>query len=126
MKEDLEEAISTLLRAGIAISLTLIVAGTCVSFAHHPDYVGSTEALARLTRPGMAPHDLADVMAGLAAFRGQAMVMLGMLILMATPVARVAVSLLVFARRRDPAFTLLTTAVLLLLFLSLALGRAGG
>ena len=122
----LEELISALLRGGIATSLILIVAGTCVSFARHPDYARSAEALARLTRPGMAPRDLGEVIAGLAALRGQALVMLGMLILMATPVVRVGVSLFVFARRRDRAFTLLTAAVMLLLLLSLALGRAGG
>jgi uncharacterized membrane protein len=122
----LEHLISALLRGGISISLALIVAGTVVSFIHHPDYARSAEALARLTRPGMAPHDLREVLAGIAAFRGQALVMLGLLVLMATPVLRVAVSLLSFLRSGDRAFTLLTSAVLLLLLLSLLLGRAGG
>jgi uncharacterized membrane protein len=126
MSEPLELLISALLRAGIAISLTFIVAGTVVSFIHHPDYIRSAEALARLTRPGMAPHDLRDVAAGLAAIRGQALVMLGLLVLMATPVLRVAVSLVSFLRSRDRAFALLTSAVLLLLLLSLLLGKAGG
>jgi uncharacterized membrane protein len=122
----LELLISALLRAGIAISLTLIVAGTVVSFIHHPDYTRSAEALSRLTRPGMAPRDLRDVAAGLAALRGQALVMLGLLVLMATPVLRVAVSLVSFLRSHDRAFALLTSAVLLLLLLSLLLGKAGG
>jgi uncharacterized membrane protein len=122
----LELLISALLRAGISISLALIVAGTVVSFAHHPDYTRSAEALARLTRPGMAPRDLRAVGAGLGAFRGQALVMLGLLVLMATPVLRVAVSLVSFVRSGDRAFAVLTSAVLLLLLLSLLLGRAGG
>ena len=122
----LELLISALLRTGISISLALIVAGTIVSFVHHPDYIRSAEALARLTRPGMAPHDLREVGAGLAAFRGQALVMLGLLVLMATPVLRVAVSLVSFLRSRDRAFALLTSAVLILLLLSLFLGKAGG
>jgi uncharacterized membrane protein len=122
----LEVLISALLRAGISVSLALIVAGTVVSFVHHPDYVRSAEALARLTRPGMAPRDLHDVGAGLAGLRGQALVMLGLLVLMATPVLRVAVSLVSFLRSRDRAFTLLTSAVLVLLLLSLFLGKAGG
>jgi len=64
--------------------------------------------------------------AGLAGLRGQALVMLGLLVLMATPVLRVAVSLVSFLRSRDRAFTLLTSAVLVLLLLSLFLGKAGG
>jgi uncharacterized membrane protein len=125
-RTDLESLISSLLRAGVAISLALTVTGTVVSFVHHPDYARSAEALARLTRPGMAPRDLREVAAGLAALRGQALVMLGLLVLMATPVFRVAVSLVSFLRSGDRAFALLTSAVLVLLLLSLALGRAGG
>ena len=122
----LELLISALLRAGVSISLALVVIGTVVSFVHHPDYARSSEALARLTRPGMAPHDLRQVGAGLASVRGQAIVMLGLLVLMVTPVLRVAVSLVSFLRNRDRAFALLTSAVLLLLVLSLLLGKAGG
>jgi len=122
----LELLISGLLRAGISISLALIAAGTVVSFVHHPDYTRSAGALARLTRPGMAPRDLRAVAAGLGAFRGQALVMLGLLVLMATPVLRVAVSLVSFLRSGDRAFALLTSAVLTLLLVSLLLGRAGG
>jgi len=122
----LELWISTLLRAGVSLSLALIVAGTVVSFVHHPDYTRSAEALARLTRPGMAPRDLREVGAGLASLRGQAIVMLGLLVLMVTPVLRVAVSLVSFLRSRDRAFALLTSAVLFLLLLSLLLGKAGG
>ena len=121
----LESIIGTLLRAGVTVSVGLIAAGTVVSFAHHPDYATSAAALARLTQPGLAPRRIADVLTGLAAFRGQAVVMLGLLLLISTPILRVAVSWLAFLRERDRAFALLTSAVLLLLFLSVALGRAG-
>jgi uncharacterized membrane protein len=52
--------------------------------------------------------------------------MLGMLVLMATPILRVGISLVSFARAGDRPFTLLTAAVLALLLLSVLLGRAGG
>jgi len=122
----LEALIGTLLRTGVTVSVILIVGGTIVSFVHHPDYATSTTALSRLTRPGMAPRNMGDVLAGLAALRGQAWVMLGILVLMGTPILRVAISFLAFARVRDRPFTLLTAAVLALLLLSVALGRAGG
>lgn len=122
----LEALIGTLLRTGVTISVALIAAGTIVSFVHHPDYATSTTALSRLTRPGMAPRNVGEVLAGLAAFRGQAWIMLGMLVLMATPILRVGISLVSFARAGDRPFTLLTAAVLALLLLSVLLGRAGG
>lgn len=122
----LETLIGTLLRTGVTASVVLIVGGTIVSFVHHPDYATSTTALSRLTQPGMAPRNVGDVLAGLATFRGQACAMLGILVLMVTPFLRVAVSLVAFARDRDRPFTLLTAAVLVLLLLSVALGRAGG
>jgi len=123
---NLETLIGALLRTGVTISVTLIVAGTVVSFVHHPDYATSPAALARLTRPGLAPRNVGEVLAGLTSARGQAWVMLGVLVLMATPILRVAISLLAFARAKDRPFTLLTAAVLALLLLSVAPGRAGG
>ncbi len=48
--------------------------------------------------------------------------MAGLLVLMATPVVRVALSLLVFGRQRDRAFVAVTSVVLALLLWSFVLG----
>jgi uncharacterized membrane protein len=121
-----EIAISNLLRGGVILSLVLVVAGTVMSFLHHPGYVTSTTELERLTRPGAAfPHTLADVAAGLRAMHGQAVVMVGLLVLVATPVMRVAVSILAFLYQHDRIYAAITTVVLCLLLLSFALGKAG-
>ena len=117
--------ISRLLRTGLAVSLTCIGLGTLLSFARHPDYLYSARALERLTAPGTAPHQIADVLDGLARTRGQALVMMGLLLLIATPVLRVALSVFVFLRERDRLMLALTLAVLFLLLLSIAVGRAG-
>ncbi|MGD9636745.1 MAG: DUF1634 domain-containing protein, partial [Pirellulales bacterium] len=83
--------IATTLRAGVLISLALVVMGTLVTFSHHPQYIASRRDLARLTTPGAAfPRTLSEVAAGAAAFRGQAIIVAGLLILIATPVVRVA------------------------------------
>ena len=47
---------------------------------------------------------------------------MGLLMLIATPVMRVAVSIFAFIVHRDKVFTAITTLVLLLLFLSFVLG----
>ncbi|HEX9145726.1 MAG TPA: DUF1634 domain-containing protein, partial [Candidatus Binatia bacterium] len=43
-----EVVISSLLRAGVLASLALIVVGTLISFAHHPEYFSSPVDLGRL------------------------------------------------------------------------------
>ena len=122
----IEIRISRVLRAGVAISLALIVAGTVVSFLRHPDYVDSTRALERLTEPGTAPSTIGAVVEGLRGGRGQAVVMVGLFVLILTPIARVTMSLALFLRERDRAFSVLTAAVLGLILLSILLGRVSG
>lgn len=117
-----ELLISHLLRTGVVLSLTLVTFGMSLTFFHHPDYFSSAQALQRLTAPERGPHDLSDVLAGVRNVRGQAFVMVGLLVLMATPVLRVALSLLVFSRQRDRAFVAVTSGVLVLLLLSFLLG----
>lgn len=117
--------ISNILRVGVWISLLLIVVGTVTTFAHHPDYRSSSDDLARLTNPGDAvPHHLSDVSDGLKDFRGRAIIELGLITLIATPVVRVATSVFVFIAMRDRRFVIITLAVLTLLLLSFWLGRA--
>jgi uncharacterized membrane protein len=119
--------ISNLLRTGVLISFLLVVVGTLLSFVHHPGYTTSTAELQRLTRPGAAfPHRFPEVAQGLRAGRGQAVIAVGLLVLIATPVLRVAVSILAFWQEGDRKFVLITSVVLALLLASFFLGKAGG
>jgi uncharacterized membrane protein len=118
-----ELLLSNVLRGGVITSLGVILAGTLVSFFHHPEYVSSPQELARLTQAGAAfPHTLRDGVAGLAELRGQAIVVLGLLILIATPVVRVAVSIVLFLEERDGTYAAITAIVFLLLILSFVVG----
>ena len=122
-----ELLISRLLQAGVVVSLFFVVFGTALSFVHHPDYRSTPEELRRLTSPGAAfPQTLPQVWAGVKEGRGQAFVVVGLLLLVATPVMRVAVSIAGFAFERDRAFVAITSLVLALLLLSFFLGRAEG
>jgi uncharacterized membrane protein len=120
-----ELLISGLLRTGVLLSLAFVVSGMVLSFIHHPDYLSSAESLQRLTAPQHAPHTLSEVLAGAAAVRGQAFVMVGLLLLIATPVLRVGLSLVLFQRQGDRTFTRITGVVLTLLLIAFLLGRAG-
>lgn len=118
-----ELVISNLLRVGVAISLALIVIGSVVTFVRHPAYVNSPDELAGLVDPeAILPHSLGEVAAGLGDFRGQAIVALGLLVLIATPMMRVAVSVVAFILAGDRLYTLITLTVFCLLMLALALG----
>lgn len=122
----IEILISYLLRAGVSISSVLVLFGTIVSYVHHPDYVNSHLALERLTEPREAlRRNLHEVSTGIADFRGQAIVMAGLLVLIATPICRVAILIVAFLYRGDRLFALLAAIVLCLLLLSFVLGKAG-
>jgi uncharacterized membrane protein len=118
-----EIVISTLLRWGVRISLSVVVVGLIISFIRHPEYRHSPQSLKVLTgRDAVFPHSIDAVASGVRHGSGPSIVMLGLFLLIATPVMRVAVSILAFAFQRDVTFVLITVGVLLLLLLSFILG----
>lgn len=118
-------AISNLLRAGVVLSMAVVVIGLVFTFIHHPQYVHSRTALGRLTDAGAVyPDRLRDVAMQIRERRGQAIVMLGLLMLIATPVARVAFSIVAFALERDRLYVTITVGVLVLLIVSFVIGAA--
>ena len=122
-----ELILSTVLRTGVGASLLVIVGGCLVTFFHHPGYLSSPADLGGLTDPGvLPPHSVRDVLRGLASLQGQSIVAAGLLLLILTPVARVAVSILAFRAQRDRPYVLITSAVLALLLISFLLGRPHG
>lgn len=122
-----EIVISDLLRVGVIASLAIVVIGTVVSFVHHPDYFSSRTDLHDLTaHTALFPHTLGEVVKSLRHGEGRGIVILGLILLVATPVLRVAVSILGFVYERDLIFVLITSTVLMLLLLSFVLGRVEG
>ena len=106
------------------VSYWEIVVGMIVTFLQHPDYLSSSAVLDCAVGPGATfPHEFDALLVSMQQMRGEAIVTLGLLVLMATPVMRVAVSTLTFIQQRDRTYALITAAVLCLLLLSLVLGR---
>jgi uncharacterized membrane protein len=121
-----ELILSYLLRTGVVASLSIVVAGMIISFVHHHEYLSVPEALQRVTtNQAEFPHTVHDVITGVSRLSGRAIVLSGLLLLIATPVLRVAVSILVFAYLKDRTFVMITAIVLLLLLASFVLGTAG-
>ena len=116
--------ISTLLRIGVIVSVLIIVAGLAITFAHHPEYFSSRPHLGELTSPGVHfPSTLFEVVRGVQHLEGQAIMAAGLLLLIATPVARVALSVGIFLAEHDRLYAAITTAVFAILMISFALGR---
>ena len=119
-----ELLISNLLRSSVLLSLVVIVIGTVVTFVDHPEFLSSRSALGQLVNPGAAlPHTLESVGRGLEALQGDAIVTLGLLLLIATPVVRVGISIFAFIYERDRVYTFITLTVFCLLILSFFLGK---
>jgi uncharacterized membrane protein len=126
LKEWMEIAIALVLRIGVTLSVVIIAAGLTITFVHHPDYFSSRPALGSLTSPGKHfPNTLHEVVAGVRTAQGQAIMMAGLLILIATPLARVALSIVIFLIESDWLYTAITTAVFVILMIAFAVGRAG-
>lgn len=120
-----EDAVCRTLRAGVSSSLALIVAGSLLSFLRGL-YGSQAAEVARLSGSGGAfPRTAAWFLGGLAHGNGQAVIVAGLLLLIATPILRVAASLCSFAREHERAYVLITSLVLILLLLSFVLGKTG-
>jgi len=109
--------ISWILQGGVIASSALIVLGLCLL----PTRPGGLE----VHRVLAFPRTLADIWAGLLILRPQAIIVLGLLLLIATPVVRVAVSVVAFALERDRGYVVITLVVLAILILSFLLGKGG-
>lgn len=123
-----ERLISGLLRWGVGLSMGVVLLGIVVTFVHHPEYVSSGDDLAALTGRSGDGHfasTLGGVWVGLKEGRGQAIVDVGLMLLIATPVARVGASIAIFLRDGDRVYVGITLFVFVMLLLSFVLGKAG-
>lgn len=126
---DIESVISNLLWWGVLASLLLLGIGTLLCFVHSNDYGvhgGSASDLQALIRPeavmSLTP---AGFFHGLASGQGQALIIAGLILLIATPVLRVAISIVTFAVEKDWTFVGITSIVFLFLLFSFFLGKIG-
>jgi uncharacterized membrane protein YfcA/uncharacterized membrane protein len=107
-------SIGWILQGGVLLSAAVIVLGVLL-LPLRPGGFSPERVLA-------FPATLNQVVTGLLILRPQAVIMLGLLLLIATPVIRVAASILVFAFERDRKFVIITLLVLMILLVSLFFG----
>ncbi len=113
-----ELVISAVLRGGVLLSAFTIAAGVILFYLRD-----AQSAHGLLDHP--YPHTLPAVLSGLAQGNPIAIIALGLLLLLATPVVNVAVSIFAFALERDWRFVVITALVLAILIASFLLGKGG-
>lgn len=120
---DIEQIIGQLLRYGVIVSIIIAtIGGTCYLFQHGldnmPDYTkfkGETPEYTSL--PG--------ILKGLRTFSAGEIIQFGVIVLIATPILRIALSLVAFAVEKDKLYVLITLIVLTIMLSSMFGGLKG-
>ncbi|HXW94118.1 MAG TPA: DUF1634 domain-containing protein [Nitrososphaerales archaeon] len=119
--ESMNVVIGKVLRYGVILSGTMILLGTIGLVATN----GLSDSSGMLTyNPNVVPHDSLIVSTsalfhGLLTFSAFSWIELGVIVLIATPVSRVMISVFLFAAERDRLYVLITAVVLTLLLFSM-------
>jgi uncharacterized membrane protein len=112
----LEVVLGNLLRTGVILAFVVVLIGGSVYLLRHwhevPRYEAFRSEPADLRSVGAIVRDVATL-------RGRSIIQFGILILILTPVARVAFSVFAFARQRDRTYVVVTLIVLSVLLYSL-------
>jgi uncharacterized membrane protein len=119
--EALERRLGRVLRGGVLLAASVVALGGAVYLARH----GGETADYRLFRG--EPSDLRSVTGILTEVRagsGRGIVQLGLLLLIATPLARVVFAALAFARERDALYAMVALVVLSAMLVGLLGGVA--
>ena len=126
----MELVISYVLRSGVLLSATIILVGILwfaltqdTGYARVlPHHLRDILTFHRHSGPGFFPTNLQAVVRGAAAGKPYAVIELGMLLLILTPVIRVALSVVFFLSQRDWLYVGITLFVLAVLMISLFSG----
>jgi len=121
-ERDVELYIGKMLRYGVALASIITVAGGIVYIFQHPHeqpnfntFIGAPEYLRKLS----------TIIPGLLRFDGLAIIQLGVVVLIATPIMRVAFSIIAFAIEKDKMYILITCIVLAIILGNMFFGIGG-
>lgn len=125
----LELAIAILLRIGVIAAAVLVAIGGVLALRHpeapvpnyHVFHAPGEQSSAIAT--GTAIHSISGIFRQLRNGSGASIIALGLLVLIATPIARVIFAVVGFARERDILYTVISLIVLAILAFSLIHGR---
>ena len=112
----LENLIGNLLRAGVLLAAAVVFLGGALYLAnHHADRV----SYRHFSAGGEAIQSVSGVLQSAAHLESEGLIQFGLLLLIVTPVARVALAVVGFALERDRLYAVVSLIVLLILAFSL-------
>lgn len=112
----MEQIVGRLLQVGVLAAALLVLAGGVLTLLQHG---GAIADFRKFVGTPQAYRTLGGSFAAALALDSRGLVQLGVILLIATPVARVGLTLVAFAIRRDRVYVLLTAVVLLVLLYGL-------
>jgi uncharacterized membrane protein len=119
----IERMVSIVLRTGVLLSALVVLAGGLYYLARHGNEIADYR-----TFRGTPSIDrrLSEIVRGAIDLRARSIIQAGILLLIATPIARVIVSLFGFAMERDGKYVAITAIVLAVLLYSVISGASLG
>jgi uncharacterized membrane protein len=119
----IENTVATLLRVGVTLAGVVVASGGILYLLRHG---GEASDFRTFKMPPQSDRLVPDIVSGAFHGRARSIIQAGILLLIATPIARVAVSLGGFALERDRKYVLITAIVLTILIYSLLSGAQRG
>jgi len=119
-QHDVEQLIGRLLQVGVLLAALVVATGGLMLLGQHGSAVADYHVF---HGEPAALSQLGGILRGALTLDASAIIQFGLVILIATPVARVALTLFAFAIQRDRTYVLLTALVLALLLFGLISGR---
>jgi uncharacterized membrane protein len=116
----IEVVLGKLLRTGVIISAVVVLAGGILYFVQNGGRTAQFHVFQGV--PGCTLRNTA-IITGLLGGRGECVIMVGLLLLIATPIARVLFSAIAFALEKDRTYVAITLVVLGFLLFSLLYGN---
>ena len=120
-EKDIQVLLGTLLRAGVIISMSIVLIGGIIFLIHNngaiTDYKVFTPELSKFS-------SITEIFAGLLTLQGDAIVQFGVLMLIFTPIARIIFAIFSFLLEKDYLYVLIGFIILAIIAISLSGGLA--
>lgn len=120
--QDVQLLIGNVLRRGVIISMSVVFCGGLIYIYRHGNETASYQKFTG--EPGFLKN-IPGIFQGVMAFKGRAIIQTGILLLIATPIARVLLSVFGFLREKDYLYVLITLVVLGFVAASMLSGAGG-
>ena len=119
--KDIQVVLGTLLRAGVIISMSIVLIGGVVFLIHNNGVITDYKVF----KPELSKFSsIAAIFRGLSTFHGDAIVQFGILMLIFTPIARIVFAIFSFFLERDYLYVLIGFIILAIITISLNGGLA--